>query len=79
MLIRRDAQLIEDALRGAGVPVLRAGSMEEAVALAASAAKPGDAVLLSPACASFDMFSNYEHRGEAFRDAVNRLIDATAH
>ena len=78
VLIGRDAKLIEDALQGAGVPVLRAGSMEEAVALAASAARPGDAVLLSPACASFDMFRNYGHRGEAFLEAVKRLIDATA-
>ena len=79
VLMGRDAQLIEDALQGAGVPVLRAGSMAEAVALAASAARPGDAVLLSPACASFDMFLNYRHRGEVFREAVKRLIDATAH
>lgn len=78
VLIGRDAQLIEDALQGAGVPVLRAGSMEAAVALAASAARPGDAVLLSPACASFDMFRNYGHRGEVFREAVKRLIDASA-
>ncbi len=78
VLIGRDAQRIEDALQGASVPVLRAGSMEEAVALAAFAARPGDAVLLSPACASFDMFRNYGHRGEVFREAVRRLIDAPA-
>ena len=76
--LRAAAAEFENALQGAGVPVLRAGSMEEAVALAASAARPGDAVLLSPACASFDMFRNYKHRGEVFRDAVKRLIDATA-
>jgi UDP-N-acetylmuramoylalanine--D-glutamate ligase len=78
VLIGRDAQLIEDALQGAGVTILRAASMGEAVALATSAARPGDAVLLSPACASFDMFRNYQHRGEVFCDAVKRLIDATA-
>ena len=78
VLIGRDAQLIEDALQGAGVPVLRAGSMEEAVVLARSAARSGDAVLLSPACASFDMFRNYGHRGEVFREAVKRLTDAAA-
>ena len=79
VLIGRDAQLIEDALQGASVPVLRAGSMEEAVALAASAARQGDVVLLSPACASFDMFRNYGHRGDVFREAVKRLTDAAAH
>ncbi|OGA18330.1 MAG: hypothetical protein A3I01_13705 [Betaproteobacteria bacterium RIFCSPLOWO2_02_FULL_65_24] len=78
VLIGRDAQLIEDALQGASVPVLRAGSMEEAVVLARSAARSGDAVLLSPACASFDMFRNYGHRGEVFREAVKRLTDAAA-
>ena len=79
VLIGRDAQLIENALQGVSVPVLRAGSMESAVALAASAARAGDAVLLSPACASFDMFRNYAHRGEVFRDAVTRHINATEH
>lgn len=79
VLIGRDARRIEAALQGAGVPVLHAGSMDEAVALAASEARPGDAVLLSPACASFDMFRNYRHRGEVFRDAVKRLGNATAH
>jgi len=59
VLIGRDAPLIEAAVAGAGVPMLRAASMEEAVALAGDAARPGDAVLLSPACASFDMFRNY--------------------
>ena len=77
VLIGRDAQLIEDALQGAAVTVLRAASMEEAVALAMSAARPGDAVLLSPACASFDMFRNYGHRGEVFREAVKKSSDAT--
>ncbi|MEN3026105.1 MAG: UDP-N-acetylmuramoyl-L-alanine--D-glutamate ligase [Chlorobiota bacterium] len=48
----------------------RAGSLEEAVQIAAHAARPGDVVLLSPACKSFDMFLNFEHRGEVFRQAV---------
>ncbi|WP_246804374.1 UDP-N-acetylmuramoyl-L-alanine--D-glutamate ligase [Desulfosarcina cetonica] len=53
--------------------VIEAGSMEEAVAKALSAAVAGDVVLLSPACASFDMFDNYAHRGECFRSIVERL------
>ncbi len=48
----------------------RVHSMEEAVLIAASSARPGDVVLLSPGCASFDMFRNYEHRGESFKNAV---------
>jgi UDP-N-acetylmuramoylalanine--D-glutamate ligase len=53
-------------------PVLEAGhSMEKAVQLAKSKAIKGDVVLLSPACASFDMFDNYEHRGKVFKDLVN--------
>jgi UDP-N-acetylmuramoylalanine--D-glutamate ligase len=48
--------------------------MEEAVAQAATMARSGDAVLLSPACSSFDMFRNYEHRAEVYRAAVKTLI-----
>jgi UDP-N-acetylmuramoylalanine--D-glutamate ligase len=50
-----------------------AKTMEEAVQMAAAAAAPGDTVLLAPACASFDMFANYAHRGEVFRAAVGAL------
>jgi UDP-N-acetylmuramoylalanine--D-glutamate ligase len=78
VLIGRDAESIALALEGSGVPVRRAGTMEHAVELSAAEAWPGDAVLLSPACASFDMFRDYKHRGEVYCDAVKRLIDATA-
>ncbi len=72
VLLGRDAPRIEAAIAGA-VPCLHAASMEEAVALAHAQARPGDAVLLSPACASFDMFRNYVHRAEVFVAAVKRL------
>ena len=79
VLIGRDAPLIEAAVAGAGIPIRRAASMDQAVVLAAQAARAGDAVLLSPACASFDMFRDYRHRGEVFRLAVERVIDAPKH
>lgn len=70
VLIGRDAPLIEVALASTGVPLLYAASMEEAVKAAAGRAHPGDAVLLSPACASFDMYKDYAHRAAAFCEAV---------
>lgn len=70
VLIGRDAPLIEAALSGCDVPLANAVDMNDAVAQAAQLAHPGDAVLLSPACASFDMYRNYVHRAEAFVDAV---------
>jgi UDP-N-acetylmuramoylalanine--D-glutamate ligase len=72
VLIGRDAPTIERALRGR-IPLLHASDMDDAVQLAGNAAQPGDCVLLSPACASFDMFENYEHRGRVFAAAVARL------
>jgi UDP-N-acetylmuramoylalanine--D-glutamate ligase len=75
VLIGRDAPLIRAALERAGVPLLDAASMPDAVRLASQRAHAGDAVLMSPACASFDMFDNYEHRAAAFRDAVIQLAD----
>jgi len=73
VLIGRDAPLIEQALDGV-VPVVHAGrSMERAVNECARLAQPGDSVLLSPACASFDMFDNYVHRAEVFAAAVRGL------
>ncbi|RZI75039.1 MAG: UDP-N-acetylmuramoyl-L-alanine--D-glutamate ligase [Variovorax sp.] len=76
VLIGRDAPIIEAALAGTGVSLLLAGSMEEAVRAAAQRANPGDAVLLSPACASFDMFKDYAHRAAMFCEAVQALPDA---
>jgi len=73
VLIGRDAALIENAL-GDAVPVTKAADMNAAVKCAGELAKPGDCVLLSPACASFDMFRNFEHRGDTFIEAVRRLM-----
>ena len=73
VLIGRDADQIERAIAGTGVPLLSAHSLEEAVALAYGASRDGDAVLLSPACASYDMFRSYVHRGEVFVQAVQAL------
>ena len=76
VLIGRDAPLIEAALASTGVPLLPAASLPEAVTLAAGRAHPGDAVLLSPACASLDMFKDYEHRATVFCEAVQELAEA---
>jgi UDP-N-acetylmuramoylalanine--D-glutamate ligase len=73
VLIGRDAPLIERVLGGAKVPLLHAGDMHAAVAAAYRAANAGDAVLLSPACASYDMFRNYGHRAEVFAQTVREL------
>jgi UDP-N-acetylmuramoylalanine--D-glutamate ligase len=72
VLIGEAADAIAQAI-GAEVPVKRAASMVEAVRLAASLARSGDAVLLSPACSSFDMFRDYKHRGDEFVRAVQDL------
>lgn len=72
VLIGRDAPLI-GAVAPAGLPMQAAADMDAAVAQAASFAHPGDLVLLSPACASFDMFDDYQHRGRVFSEAVARL------
>lgn len=73
VLIGRDGQRIRELLRTAGLPLIDAASMNDAVRAAAAAAQGGDAVLLSPACASFDMFRDYEQRAQAFREAVSEL------
>ncbi|WP_092992315.1 UDP-N-acetylmuramoyl-L-alanine--D-glutamate ligase [Thiohalomonas denitrificans] len=72
VLLGRDAALIAEVLDGV-VPIVWVASMEEAVRKAADLARTGDAVLLSPACASFDMFSGYAERGDLFVEAVGRL------
>jgi UDP-N-acetylmuramoylalanine--D-glutamate ligase len=71
--IGRDGPEIEAAIAGA-CPVARAESMEAAVARAYALSRPGDAILLSPACASFDMFRNYVHRAQVFVAAVEALL-----
>lgn len=73
ILIGRDAKLIE-AHVGNHVACTHADTMEQAVTIASNIAEKGDVVLLSPACASFDMFSSFEHRGDVFIDAVNRNV-----
>jgi UDP-N-acetylmuramoylalanine--D-glutamate ligase len=76
VLIGRDAPLIREALQLTGVAVHEAASMPEAVQQAAGLAQSGDAVLMSPACASFDMFKDYEHRARVFAQAVADLAEA---
>jgi UDP-N-acetylmuramoylalanine--D-glutamate ligase len=73
VLIGRDAPLLAAALKPANLPLLMADTLPAAVRMAFAAARRGDAVLLSPACASFDMFRNYLHRAEVFCDAVRAL------
>ena len=72
-LIGRDAAAIGMALEGSGVPTCIVGDMEAAVRWLAAQAQAGDCVLLSPACASLDMYRNYAHRAQAFIDAVEGL------
>ena len=74
--IGRDAAAIERVVEQAGVPFKRCATFEAAVRAAFARAQPGDAVLLSPACASLDMFRNYEHRAEVFVKTVGELADA---
>jgi len=73
VLLGRDAPLISKALQDCAVPLILVSSMEEAVQQSYRTAQAGDAVLLSPACASFDMFRNYQHRAESFVAAVRNL------
>jgi UDP-N-acetylmuramoylalanine--D-glutamate ligase len=73
LLIGRDAPLLRAALAPSGVDLIDCASLPAAVRSAAELARNGDAVLLSPACASLDMFTNYAHRAQVFVDAVREL------
>ena len=77
VLIGRDAPVIAAALKESGVSLMHANTMHEAVAQANARAHAGDAVLMSPACASFDMFDNYAHRAQVFCAAVQDLALAS--
>jgi len=72
ILIGQDAPLMETALTGS-VVIEHANTLEQAIQIAQQNAQSGDAVILAPACASFDMFNNFEHRGEVFMAAVKKL------
>lgn len=72
LLIGAASEKIEKQIAGS-VAMERAGTIERAVDIASHAARPGDVVLLAPACASFDQFENYEHRGRVFKDLVHQL------
>jgi UDP-N-acetylmuramoylalanine--D-glutamate ligase len=76
-LLGKDAQRIEDVLNKDLVPITHVSTIEEAVILAAKEARAGDKVLLSPACASLDMFKDYVHRAEVFANAVDELSHQT--
>jgi len=76
VLIGKDAPLIREALQGCGVPLTDAATLPEAVNVAKDMAQSGDAVLLSPACASFDMFRDYPHRAQVFCQAVSAIAEA---
>ncbi len=77
LLIGAAAEKIEQQVAGS-VPVVRAETIDRAVHLAAERAQPGDTVLLAPACASFDQFDNYEHRGRVFKQLVRQLEQKAA-
>ena len=73
VLMGQDAQVIKQRIERAGVEIFDAADLMNAVRIASKIAEPGEVVLFSPACASFDMFDNYEHRGDMFTDAVRSL------
>jgi len=73
VLIGQSARELADLINGR-IPISFAANMDEAVRRCDAVAQPGDSVLLSPACASFDMFKNFEHRGQVFADVVEKLV-----
>jgi UDP-N-acetylmuramoylalanine--D-glutamate ligase len=76
LLIGEATPLIERALAATGIAIERQPTLEAAVQRARALAEPGDAVLLAPACSSFDMFRSYAHRGDVFQAAVRALPEA---
>ncbi|HEV2765041.1 MAG TPA: UDP-N-acetylmuramoyl-L-alanine--D-glutamate ligase [Pyrinomonadaceae bacterium] len=76
VLIGEDASRIESELKEAAPEIIRAATMHDAVLRARAAARPGDVVLLAPACASFDMFDSFEHRGRVFKQAVGEAVNS---
>jgi UDP-N-acetylmuramoylalanine--D-glutamate ligase len=73
VLIGRDAPRLQEVLQSV-IPLEQAADLQEAVELAARMAQPGDSVLLSPACASTDMYRDYQERGELFVKAVREFV-----
>ena len=76
ILIGRDKAIIATVLEGLKIPIVMADSMEDAVKAAYKKAKEGDAVILSPGCASFDMFQDYKERAQYFINSVNFLAES---
>ncbi|MCX6624454.1 MAG: UDP-N-acetylmuramoyl-L-alanine--D-glutamate ligase, partial [Acidobacteria bacterium] len=76
LLIGAAAEKIAGHLGGA-VPLIRSGTLDQAIATGYEQARPGDVLLLAPACASFDQFNSYEHRGRVFKDLVGALREKT--
>jgi UDP-N-acetylmuramoylalanine--D-glutamate ligase len=73
VLIGAAAPILREAFAGSALEIASAATIDDAAAAARALARPGDAVLLAPACASFDMFTGYAHRGDEFQRAVRAL------
>jgi UDP-N-acetylmuramoylalanine--D-glutamate ligase len=72
------AEMIERQIAASGVEIVHAETLENALRKANAVAEAGDVVLLAPACASFDQFKSYEHRGKVFKEVVGRLAEERA-
>jgi UDP-N-acetylmuramoylalanine--D-glutamate ligase len=79
LLIGRDASIIAAALAGTKVSIEHAGTLDAAVDRAVKIARPGDAVMLSPACASLDQFQSYVERGNRFVERVRGYAEESTH